>query len=290
MKKIMFSLLLVIYIISYSQTKGLVIIENSVIFNFKKPVINYLTNDSNQLLFVEMGQSNMLGFSQHNSDSIPFGTGWYYNYQYEKLEYLTEDRGASNGSHASYFARQLYDNSGYIAIMNCMAADGSGITSISRPYNNWGADSNSFRDITVFYTKKAMQLTNIYVPLALWCQGESDAEYMDAHSDYTKEIVKEGMQNIIDWWFTIFPKSFFFIARTGQSGESSSEGYTKMRDIQDEIAKENNRVFMAYDSIVYLTYPAGKIDGIHLNYVGNKRMGVNFADTVMCVLKIKNTD
>ena len=244
-------------------------------------------NDSYQIGICEMGQSNMEGYSGNNTHTIPADTGYFYNVSTRQLEHLLEDRGDGTGSHATYFASRLYNNTSLnvIPVMTECASDGSGMTSESNESNNWSS-TGSLRASTAAKVSDLLEDIGTTIPIALWCQGEKDADHMDSNPEtYTKSVVKTGMQDIINWWFNLYPNSYFFISQTGKNMNGDTTGYQTIRQVQTEICDENDRVYMAFNGAIDFTWAKMK-DSLHYNNLGQQDMGESFADKIIDVLNL----
>lgn len=261
--------------------------------DFTDPFLEYVRQTSflskdnlGRMLFIEMGQSNMEGRDGDDPlHTIVSGEGLFYDDVAESLSLLTNDRNdAVGGSHATYFAKRLHDRTGVEPVLVEQATGGTGLT-VTVSANNWSATTGvDLRGNAVTATNKAIIETKIDNPIALWAQGDSDAYEMDNNPSYTKSIVKSAMQDVIDWWFGVYPNSYFLICQVGFRGLSDSTGYSDMRDILTEIVSENDRVYMTStvpSTFLSLGY---MLDIVHYNYKGLKVMGEDFADKVIDIM------
>lgn len=236
-----------------------------------------------KILVAELGQSNMEGRDGDSTNPLyPFSSGkgkeWTGT---NEIQIATTRGGASVGSHANYFCEKYFDLTNKVSVMIECATGGTGLTATASD-PNWSS-SSSLRGEAETKINSALTYYSRSVPdYALWCQGESDAQEMDNNPSYTKAIVKAAMQDVINWWQTTYPGVPFIISQTGRSGSGDTQGWQDMRAIQEEIALENEGVYIGFSNAV--NFPAqGKMtgDNLHYNYIGLKEMGEALATFIV---------
>lgn len=247
--------------------------------------ITDLFNGSDQFVVAELGQSNMEG---RDGDSplhtVPVGTA--YEFNGSSIVHLTNDRGgATGGSHATYFAEIVTDNTASKKpVMTECATGGTGLGAESGSGSHWG-DGGGLRDGAETKINAALTAVGTTGLIGLWGQGERDAQEIDSSGgSYTVSEAKVAMQALIDWWFGLYPDSIFIIAQTGAPGSGDTVGWQQIRQMQQEIANENARVFMGFDQ-AYTFITNGKMaDNLHYNYLGYRDMGQGLAKTLISVV------
>ena len=275
----------------YTTIKGSVTIANNDVninVTLSQEVTSQYISSSNNIAVVELGQSNMEG-RDGNNDVLGVGKGYYFNPLSLSNEHLTEDRGdAIGGSHATYFARYLYDNTNIAPILTESASGGSGLTATSEVAlnNNW-SNTGDLRLIAETNAENLITRNENITPIALWNQGERDANFFDDNSTtYLKATIKSAMQDVIDWWLNLYPNSLFLISETGHKNTGDTAGYVLIREIQNEIVSENTNVHMAFTGAKDFLAAGKMLDTYHYTYLGYKDMGEAFASKIIELLEL----
>lgn len=223
----------------------------------------------------ELGQSNMEGRDGDTGNgAYPFtsSNGVYWNGSIG-VDISTDRGGATDGSHANYFAEEYYSLTGRKAVMVEASQGGTGLTSTASA-TNWSSGS-TLRSSAETLINGALTAYNKALPkAALWCQGERDAQEMDSNGSYTKPIVKAAMQDVIDWWQTTYPGVPFIISELGDTNTgANTQGWQDMRDIQNEMVTENTGVYIGFDNAKNFYDESKMSDSLHYNYTGYQEMG-----------------
>lgn len=229
-------------------------------------------------VIAEMGQSNMEGRDGNTGNpSYPFNQANAYEWDGSNAIPLNTLRGdAVNGSHATYFAETYHTLTTFKPAMVEAAEGGTGLTPDSatggRP--DWSA-SSTLRGLAQTKVDGALTHYGLTQPFAaFWCQGERDAQHMTSDPSYTPAIVKAAMQDLIDWWFNLYPTSVFIISELGDfSSGVNNQDWQNMRQIQNEMAAENERVFIGFSGAKDFPSQGKMVDTFHYNYQGYKDMG-----------------
>lgn len=244
--------------------------------------------DLDKIIVAELGQSNMEGRSGDTTNPLypfPVTDAWSFDGIFDEKVLTTLRPGSILGSHSNYFAEKIKTLSGKKPIMIECARGGTGLTVQAGGQDNWSSSGN-MRVLAANKINSALQFYSKETPVcALWCQGERDATAMNADPTYTKAIVKAAMQNVINWWFGLYPNSVFLISETGDviSG-TNTIGYQNIRAVQNEIVAENEKVYMAFSGAKNFPVQGKMHDTDHYNYIGLKEMGEAFATTLSTLL------
>ena len=243
--------------------------------NKKKQRLHHVASEqvvlNNSHIIVELGQSNMSGQSGNTANPLfPFPNthGVFWNGSSETQ--LISTRGsAGEGSEATYFADKYFELFGVAPVMVESASSGTNML-------QWGV--GSLRNNAQAKISTALAHYGVASPKALlWCQGESDGKYYDTL--YTSRLeMKNALQSIVDWWFSLYPNSVFLISETGAyTGASYEVNLITVREIQQEICNENTKVYMAFTGAKNFVSQGKMKDSVHYNYIGLKEMGEAFA-------------
>lgn len=244
-----------------------------------------LISSNNEIVFAEIGQSNMEGRDGDNPLHV-VSVGTAFEFDGTNKIHLTNDRGgAQGGSHATYFADRLFTEYGYRAVMVESASGGSGYSasSESQGSNHWGA-SGSLRNAALTKVNAALANVGTTNPIALFSGGERDAQEIDDQdgSPRTKAEVKADLQSIVDWWLSTYPNSKFIIFQTGHFSSGDTLGFQQVRELQQEIADENGDVSIVTGAADFPEANPSKMDdSLHYNFLGNQLMGQGLADEVI---------
>ena len=243
-----------------------------------------------KVFVMEMGQSNMEGRDGDiNHPDYPF-TSSHSIYTHQTTTYVlnTTREGAQIGSHANYFAEKFYELTGVGVMMNESAMGGTAMTNIRLDRDDWSATGERRGD-TEIRVNAALSLHNISEPtIGLWCQGETDAgSHYNDPTGYTLADIKVGMQDIIDWWVGLYPNTPFLISLLGNHSTPEVDViYQAVREIQQEIANENNNVYVAFEGANKFKEEGKLIDEVHYSYGGLKEMGESFAIKAVELLRV----
>ena len=233
-------------------------------------------------VFIELGQSPIEGRDGDvGNGAYPFvSTVGAKEYNGTELVPLSTLRGdATRGSHANYFADRYFELTGKKAILVECGAGGSGLGSSSGSgSNNWSATGDR-RSEAETKTAGALVAANRPIPYALWSQGERDAQEIDSGTGYTIAEAKAAMLDVIDWWFSLYPDSYFFISQTGRPSSGDTAGFQAIRNMQQEVSDERTRVIMAFKGAVDFPDQGKMYDELNYNFMGNDDMGVAFAES-----------
>lgn len=242
-----------------------------------------LLNANDELVVAEGGQSN-----QEGRDGDTLNVNYPFNSTIGATEFdgvskvvLNTDRGnASDGSHANYFADELFALSGKKAVMTEVASGGSGYGADSGTgTNNWGP-TGTLRAAAETKVANALIANASAIPIMLWSGGENDAVQIDSEPSYTKADAKAAFEAIVDWWFGLYPDSYFFISQTGRPDPADTAGYQAVRELQQEVVDENARVIMAFSGAVNFPGEGKMSDNVHYTFSGYEDMGVGYAGSV----------
>lgn len=232
-----------------------------------------------QYIIAELGQSNMEGYDGDTSNALyPFTTSRGYYYDGSQLQYLNTLRdNANEGSHATYFADKFYALTGSKPIMVEAAKSGARLRQSYVGAENW-SDTGSLRATAASLVSGAETLTGKSVLAALWCQGEGDAIDMSGDPSIDIADIKAQMQGVVDWWFNLYPDSYFLISELGRiTSDLNNASWDAVRNMQNEIAAENDNVFIAFDGAKDYPSESKMADSLHYNYTGLQEMGEGFA-------------
>src|SRR5690606_15740906 len=111
---------------------------------------------------------------------------------------------AVGGSHINYFSDLIFSLKKVVPLVINPGRGGAGLTydsSVSPKSSNW-SETGTLRLNAISLIDEVVAMTDNLPIVALWCQGERDAQYMDSTPAYTPEICKAAMQDVIDWWQT----------------------------------------------------------------------------------------
>lgn len=243
---------------------------------------NYTRFETEINAVLEMGQSNIEGRDGDTTNPLyPFtsNNGFYFNGT-DKVSINTLRGDAQGGSHANYFAEKYYELTNNKSILLEEARGGAGLTPTSQLNHNWSGTS-SLRTNAINKANDYLAYSSFSIKYILWCQGERDAQEMDNNGSYTKAIVKTAMQDVIDWASLNFPNVPFIISETGDlDPATNTQGWQDMRAVQNEIADENENVYIGFSGAK--DFPAeGKMsDNVHYDFNGYKEMGEAFAQFI----------
>lgn len=240
-------------------------------------------NDNKEIVFSEMGQSNREGRDGDDlNPEYPFnstiGAKWWNG---SSLQTLNTLRGrAVIGCDANYFADKLHELTGYkmISIEAASGGAGMGSNSGSSTGNNWG-DTGNLRVPAVTLTNQALAEIGTTIPIALWTQGERDAQEIDSSSGaYTKQDALDNINSILDWWFSNYPESIFVMTELGdRSNGANGQGWQDVREVQNQVASERDNVFIGFNRAKFFWEEGKMKDNLHPNYIGYKEQGEGLA-------------
>ena len=243
-------------------------------FTFSNPELATIFNSSNEFVVGEYSQSNREG---RDGDSplhtVPVGTA--FEWTGTSKIHLTNDRGgAQGGSDATYFADEVFTNSGKIPIMveNATGGGGFGSDSGGAAGNHWGATGNLYAPAKT-KLDSALADAGTTIPLIIITGGERDAQQMDSESSYTKADAKAAFQDFINRLNTDYPGCIILVTELGQLTTGDTTGWQDFRAIQQETAVEIANVYISFDRAKFFPFEGKMVDSIHYNFTGNDEMG-----------------
>lgn len=252
-----------------------------------KKRINGLLDDMGRFVVAELGQSNMSGRDGDNPLHVILN-GVAFEFTSSGLIHLTNDRGsAQGGSHATHFAQRVFEQSGRNPVMVDNSQGGTGSDIEAESASHWGENGNLF-PAAINKVNAAMDLIGTTVPIGLWCQGERDAQELDDNdgTPYTREQLKENLQSVVDRWFAQYPDSIFLISELGTFGSLTANGFDIVRAVQNEIANDNERVFIGFNGAKSFASQGKMKDALHYNAAGYRDMGNGLADTLIGLIDL----
>lgn len=260
-------------------------IENILIEVIENNVSQETGNNEEISIVVELGQSNMEGRDGDNSNpAYPFtSTNGYYFDGTSQFPIATNRGGAVGGSQSNYFCEEYYSLTNKKAVILELSKGGSAMSVVSDSGNGNWSDTGNLRPFVEERINKALNYYSKTEPnYALWCLGERDAQELDNNPSYTKTLAKTALQNIINWWFSLYPNTPFIISLIGDIAPyNNTQGWNDVRAIQTEIAAENANVYIGFSNAInFGSQGKMKSDGLHYNYLGLKEMGEALANFI----------
>lgn len=230
-------------------------------------------------VFLIAGQSNAVGFGvAAQGPTVPHGKCLSY-FQGTVTNANDPVGNAQSGSAWPSFCLTYYRATQH-CVMVVPAAVGATGQSVKADtgYGNWDNSGSLVPRALGLLDEALAAATNAgWTPIyrgVLWCQGESDANAINAGkenaSDYRNALIR-----MIDRFRVSYPESYFYVFRTGQL-QAAPNGYTAVRSIQEEVCRTHG--YGKHCRIVYrgaYYYPLYGLmgAGAHYSQPGYNMMG-----------------
>lgn len=249
------------------------------------------TNDSpeNNLIdvFIIAGQSNAKG-NGDSAESPAITAGIAYQYYNSALTAITGDPvgNADTGSAWPAFANNYHNKTGRKICFVPTAVGGSVLAKNNEANSiSWDVDGD-LRGISVAAANAAITALEaadftIGSVGVLWSQGEKDAANNNAGATTVNEY-ETALTNLINYYKDNFPGIGFYIFRTGTDTGASDVGFSRIRQVQEDVADSNTLASVVYRGAV--TFAARSLlhaDGVHYLQAGYNEMGSEGADGVI---------
>lgn len=239
-------------------------------------------------LFAIAGQSNAMGLGD-SSKSIKKNSACYeYLSNTNNLVELKDPVGeghlgfqpAKTGSFIPSLAYNYAEiNNKNIFVVQC--AKGGSALNKKAEENNWGVWdetgnllNSSFIKIDAAIIKSKTKLSAI-----IWSQGEADGTAIGS-GKLMKSEYKQSLKNLISNYREHYGETVpFIIVTTGRhaSCEGCDQGYKVVRNIQKEVAMEDEYTFIGYDETQYFIERNWMKDVVHYNQTGLNDIGKKLA-------------
>lgn len=244
------------------------------------------------------GQSNAVGKGDSVS-SANVEAGAAFEWTGDGLTHLDDPVGgetwgvpADTGSMWPAFAREWYDQTGRRLVLVNVARGGTAQipASTKNGAGHWSESGDwLYRLIVSVDDCMSWLVSNGYVAnlrALVWCQGERDAQAIDAGA-ITKQAYKTGLQTMIADFQTGLrrEKLPFCIVQTGQPNDGDTTGFTDVRASQTEVADEDPDTAVVTEQA--RTFPAQGYmkDRLHYTQTGYNTLGESAAAGVVDFLR-----
>jgi hypothetical protein len=250
-----------------------------------------------KVLLLIAGQSNAVGHGNKDSSvKLPAGIAYEYKYSTNALQPLLDPVGedtlhfhkAASGSMGPAFAKQLYEQKGFHAVI-VSAARGGSSCSVKAELDNYGtwdtAGHLPLFDNAVLKTKNAMATTGLPLQGIIWLQGERDANAINNHQLTGDEYAATLEQLIIRFRQALGTTCAFYIVQTGYYTGFPTAGFDAVRKAQEEVCKRLKAVYLAYSQTNNFKEKGWMTDAIHYNQQGLDDIGKEVANLVVRRMK-----
>lgn len=241
------------------------------------------------VLFIVAGQSNAVGFCTPPYEKAEYcGIYWDWKTGQTGLKPLADPANASRetGSAWPAFAREFFGITGRKVCILSIAYGGSAVTNVST--NTWAGDDSSLRkNAETQYAAMLNALVEAGVSYELggllWIQGEAETTHI-GNNVITAEDYKAGTLDVFSFFRKITGSDSLpvYMSQIGYySGAFSNEnwmrGHVAVQTAQEELAKENENVFMAFAGAKYFSKAGYMADSVHYSQRGYNTVGRAFA-------------
>ncbi|NLR56848.1 sialate O-acetylesterase [Chitinophaga polysaccharea] len=241
----------------------------------------------NKTLFLAAGQSNAVGQGDSTlAVHCTPGTAFEYYFSRDSLVALKDPAGqhelqfekAHSGSAWPAFAKAYHDLTGSEVIIVQTARGGSSCH-YNAELSNYGTWDNRGRmplfGSAVIKAKAASRKTGLPVAGILWCQGERDANAVNAQQ-LSPEAYEQQLTLLINQFRAALGKQVnFYIIQTGYYLHHPTRGFDAVRKAQENVAGKMKRVFIVYRQTNRFNEKGWMKDDIHyhqpaLNDIGSE--------------------
>lgn len=252
---------------------------------------------NNKVLFLVAGQSNAVG--QGNKDSsVSCSIHTAFEYRMNDTSFLPlqdpvgEDwryfQPANTGSFIPAFAKQYHSLTGKQVVIVSAARGGSSCHAQAEleNYGTWAAKGNTpLFENAMIKTKQAMQYTGLPLSGVIWCQGERDANGINAGQLTAKEY-KDALIDLIGRFRKALGETLpFYIIQTGFYKNHAREGFNEVRKAQEWVAEHLPNTFLVYKNTAEFEKLGWMKDEIHYSQQGLNDIGEKMASAIAFIEK-----
>lgn len=264
------------------------------------PFADSFSSTAEKMLFVIAGQSNAVGQGD-SLKSTDCGSSLCFEYDItvNRLKPLRDPAGqewkllerARSGSIAPAFAKQMNFLSNKFVCIVTAARGGASCNGKAwlPPYNTWDERGGIF-DCAIEKIDSAVKCCSTKPSGVIWLQGERDANAI-LKGQMTAFEYKESLKNVIVRFRRHYGKDMpFFIIQTGYQQGTKPDGCTAVRNMQQQVTKEMDGVYIVYHDTDKLPSRGMYKDFVHYNQTALNEIGRCAADSVDSILKSKKQE
>ena len=242
------------------------------------------------VLFIVAGQSNAVGFCTPPYEAATYcGTFWNWQTGVNALQPLKDPTNATKTNGASAwpaFARHFFElTHRKVCILN-VAHGGAAVTSASS--NTWYGDDSVLRQrAATQYAAATAALGTINEDYVLggllWIQGEAETGLIgNGRTDVN--AYKAGTLDVFDFFRQLTTDSDLsvYMSQIGYydgafSNEAWMQGHLAVQHAQIELARDNENVFLVFESAKHFNKAGYMHDSVHYSQKGYNKVGYAFA-------------
>ena len=242
------------------------------------------------------GQSNATGQGDKMVSNSLFNTGkgFEYDVSLDSIKLLQDPAGqkwkdlepANSGSILPAFVYSLNQKTNQPVVVISAARGGSSCHQKAElsNYGTWDITGKLFHQ-THEKVLAALKITKSKLSAIIWMQGERDANAINDGILSDKEY-KQSLISLIGRFRKEFGKNVpFYIVQTGYQSGRPILGNNHVRKMQQEVAKELEYVFIAYDKTTSFLDRSLMKDHVHYNQNGLNEIGLEVGNMVSKLLK-----